>query len=135
MPPMKMVKGFDAAQDLWSRLGDLSGFEVMQNDVLIAVFVRPEEIAIAGGKHKLLLADQTRDEDKNQGKAGMVVMKGPLAFVSDDNFDFKGQDVHPGEWVSIWVSDGRKVVVNGVLCRMVEDRFIRMKIPSPDSVF
>lgn len=134
MPPMRMVKGFDAAKDIWQRLGSLDGFEVMHNDVLIAVFVRPSEIAVKGGK-KLHIPDQTIKEDEYQGKAGLVIMKGPQAFVSDENYDFKGQDVHIGDWVSIWVSDGRKVTINGVLCRMVEDRHIRMKIPSPDAVY
>lgn len=134
MPPMKMVAGADPAKDLWKRLGNLEGFEVMHNDVLIAVFVRPKEIALAGGK-TLHLADQTVKEDEYQGKAGMVILKGPQAFLSDENYDFKGQDVNPGDWVSIWISDGRKVMINGVLCRMVEDRHIRMKIPAPDSVY
>lgn len=134
MPPMKMLASANPAKDLWDRLGSLKGFEVLHNDVLIAVFVRPKEVQLKGGK-VLHLADQTIKEDEWQGKAGMVVLKGPQAFVSDESYDFKGQDVKPGEWVSIWVSDGRKVMVNGVLCRMVEDRHIRMKIPSPDSVF
>jgi hypothetical protein len=62
-------------------------------------------------------------------------MKGPSAFQSDENYDFKGQDVQVGDWVAIFVSDGRKIVVNGQLCRLVEDHHIRMKIPAPDSVF
>ena len=81
------------------------------------------------------LPDQTVKEDEFQGKAGLVLKKGPLAFVSDENYDFKGQDVQPGDWVAIWVSDGRKIAVNGVPCRMVEDRHIRLKISAPDLVY
>lgn len=135
MPPMKMVHKEDPKQQIWNALGDLTGLEVMHNDVLIAIYIRPSEKKIEGTDKVIHLADQTIKEDEYQGKAGMVVKKGPLAFVSDDNFDFKGQDVQPGDWVSVWVSDGRKLKVNGVLCRMVEDRHIRMKIPAPDLVF
>jgi hypothetical protein len=124
----------DPAQELIEKLGDLTGFEVMHNDVLIAVYLRPEALELANNK-KFYLPDGTRKEDEFQGKAGLVIAKGPLAFVSDENFDFKGQNVHPGDWVSIWVMDGRKIEIHGVLCRQVEDRHIRLKIPAPDSVY
>ena len=43
--------------------------------------------------------------------------------------------VEPGDWVAIFVSDGRKVVIRKQLCRLVEDVHIRMKIASPDTVY
>lgn len=125
-----MVHTTDPAKELFDKLGDLSGFEVMFNDVLIAVYIRPEKT-----KSGIILSDKTRQEDEFQGKAGIVALKGPLAFVSDENFDFKDQTIEIGDWVSIWVSDGRKIEINGVLCRMVEDRHIRLKIPAPDLVY
>lgn len=133
MPQRTMVHEVDPAHQIWDAIGGakgLGGFKVMHNDVLIAVYIRPEKT-----KSGIILSDQTRREDEMQGKAGLVLKKGPLAFVSDENYDFKGQDVEPGDWVAIWVSDGRKIVINGVLCRMVEDRWIRLKIPAPDAVF
>lgn len=130
MPQRAMIHEVDPAQQIWDAVGDLKDFEVMHNDVLIAVYIRPEKT-----KSGIILSDQTRKEDEFQGKAGLVISAGPLAFVSDENYDFKGQTVKPGDWVAIWVSDGRKIVINGVLCRMVEDRHIRLKIPAPDAVF
>ena len=130
MPQRAMIHDVDPAKLILAEIGDLKGFEVMHNDVLIGIYKRPEKT-----KSGLILTEQTRVEDEYQGKAGLVLKKGPLAFVSDDNFDFKGQDVQPGEWVSIWVSDGRKIIINGLLCRMVEDRHIRLKIPAPDLVY
>src|SRR5215472_14219819 len=134
MPPMTMVHDKDPREELWEKLGDLTDYKVFHNMVLIAVYLRPDTVALKGGG-KLYLSDQTRAEDANQGKAGMVVMKGPMAFVSDEHFDFKGQDVEPGDWVSIWVSDGRKVNVNGVLCRLVADRDFQLGVPRPDAVW
>ncbi len=130
MPQRAMVHEIDPAKQIWDAIGNLDGFEVLHNDVLIAVYIRPEKT-----KSGIIYSDQTRREDEMQGKSGCVLRKGPLAFVSDENYDFKGQDVHPGDWVAIWVSDGRKIVINGVLCRMVEDRHIRLKIPAPDLVY
>jgi len=125
-----MVHEEDPRDTIWNAIGDISEVEVMHNDVLIAVYMRPEKTQTG-----IILTDQTRREDEHQGKAGMVLKKGPLAFVSDDNYDFKDMNVEPGQWIAIWVSDGRKININGVLCRMVEDRWLRLKIPRPDMVY
>ena len=130
MPSRTMVHKVDPADDILEKIGDLSGFEVMHNDVLIGIYMRPEKT-----KSGIILSDKTRQEDEYQGKAGLVLKKGPLAFVSDENFDFKNQNVEIGDWISIWVSDGRKIMIRDVLCRMVEDRHIRLKIPAPDLVY
>lgn len=130
MPVSKMVHDVDPAKQLLKEIGDISGFEVLYNEVLIGIYQRPEKTA--GG---IILTDKTRGEDQYQGKAGLVLKKGPMAFVSDESFDFKGQTLEIGEWVSIWVSDGKAIKINGVLCRMVEDRYIKLKIPAPDSVY
>jgi co-chaperonin GroES (HSP10) len=130
MPPMLMQHEVDPAATIKDKIGDLDNFTIFGNQVLLGVYERPK--VTKSGIH---LADQTRGEDKHQGKAGLVLKKGPLAFVSDSNYDFQGQDVELGEWVAIWVSDGRQIVVNGQLCRLVEDQHIRLKIPAPDLVF
>jgi hypothetical protein len=134
MPPMTMMHEHDPRKEIWDAIGDISKVKIFHNEVLIAVYMRPEKVKFKSGG-SLILPDQTRAEDANQGKSGMVLKKGPLAFVSDDNFDFKGQNVEPGDWVSIWVSDGRRVHLNGVLCRLVADRDIQMGIPRPDIVW
>jgi co-chaperonin GroES (HSP10) len=130
MPSRTMVHVKDPAEEILEKVGDLSGFEVMHNDVLIGIYLRPEKT-----KSGIIITDKTRQEDEYQGKAGLVLKKGPLAFVSDENFDFKGQNVEVGDWISIWVMDGRKIMIRDVLCRMVEDRHIRLKIPAPDLVY
>lgn len=130
MPPMRMVHLTDPAKDLLAKIGNLDDFELFGNQILIAVYERPEK-----AKSGLYLSDMTRQEDAYQGKAGLCVKLGPSAFVSDVNYDFRGQTVKPGDWVAIFVSDGRKIVVNSVLCRLVEDHHIRLRIPEPDSVF
>lgn len=114
----------------------IPGYHVAGNRVIIAVYERPEAIELAGG-HQLYLADQTRREDEHQGKAGLIIAMGNKAFVSDENYDF-GVDAEvfkPGVWVAIHVSDGRKIIINGQLCRMVEDQYIGLKIPAPDAVY
>lgn len=131
MPPMLMQHVEDPVKKIHKQVGGtLEGIEVFGNHVLLGVYERPK--ITKSGIH---LSDQTVGEDKHQGKAGLVLKKGPTAFVSDIHYDFKGQDVQVGDWVSIWVSDGRQLYVNGQLCRLVEDQHIRLKIPAPDLVY
>lgn len=130
MPAMLMSHEEDPADTIRKKIGNLKDIIVHGNYILLGVYERPLKT-----KSGILLSDQTRNEDKHQGKAGLVLKKGPTAFVSDANYDFKGQDVQVGDWVAIWVSDGRAITVNGQLTRLVEDQHIRLKIPAPDMVF
>ena len=130
MPPMLMQHDVDPAKAIMDKVGNLDGFELFGNQILLGIYERPK--VTKSGIH---LADVTRQEDRYQGKAALVIKKGPSAFVSDEHYDFKGQNVEIGDWVAIFVSDGRQIIINGQLCRITEDQFIRLRIPSPDMVF
>lgn len=130
MPPALMNHIEDPANEIRKRIGDISKIEVLHNQILVGVYIRPE--ITKGG---ILLTPQTRDEDRYQGKAGLVLKKGPLAFVDDDNNKFHGQNVDIGDWVFYRVSDGFPLVLNGMLCRLLEEVHVKGKIPSPDVVF
>ena len=129
---MALVMGHaaDPRQQLMSEVGNIDDIKLFNNWILVAVYRRPEKTA--GG---IFLTDNTRKEDEYQGKVGLVVKKGPLAFVDDDKTSFNGQNVEVGEWVAFRVSDGWTLDVNGVICRMLQDTQIRMTIPTPDVVF
>ena len=130
MKAMPMLHTTDPAKEIWQRVGDLKDIDIFGNYVLLGIYERPEQL-----KSGLYISDGTRKEDQYQGKSALVLKKGPNAFVSDDAYDFKGQNVEPGDWVAIFVSDGRKVVVRKQLCRLVEDVHIRMRVASPDCVY
>lgn len=130
MPAALMVHEKDPKAELLSAVGDLSQIEIMHNQILVAVYIRPEKT-----KSGIYLTSNTRDEDRYQGKAGLVLKKGPLAFVDDDANKFHGQNVEVGDWVFYRVSDGFQVMINGRLCRLLEEVHIKGKIPSPDVVF
>lgn len=127
---MKMIHATDPVEDLKKTVGDLSDIKIYNNWVLCAVYKRPEKTASG-----LYLADVTRKEDEYQGKVGLVIKKGPLAFVDDDKTSFNGQNVELDEWVVFRASDGWALNVNGVLCRMLQDVQIRLVVPSPDVVY
>jgi co-chaperonin GroES (HSP10) len=130
MPFMIMEHATDPKQKLLDDIGDISAFEIFNNQILIAIYVRPQKT-----KSGILLPDQMRDEDKIQGKVGLVVKKGPAAFVDETSEWFKDITVNEGDWVVIRPSDGWAITVNNVLCRIVDDTAVRGKVDAPDRVW
>lgn len=119
----------DPAKDLAAAVGDLSGHELFFNQILVATYIRPEKTA--GGIYR---PQNNVEEDIYQGKVGLVLKKGPSAF-NNDEIDYQGQNVEPGEWIVFRVGDGWSCTINGVACRVVADTSIRMKIKNPEGVF
>lgn len=129
MPAMVMLHEKDPRQVLLDKLGDVTGFGVTKNQVLCAVYQRPEKT-----KSGLLLADSTRDEDKFQGKVALVIQLGPRAFVDDAKwtFDWKAAE---GDWVWFRTSDSFAITVNGCLCRVIDDDKVGGPVAHPDMVW
>src|SRR6266446_5768709 len=69
---MQMHHDRDPAHELFDKLGDLKGFQVLNNYVLYAIYERPN--MTRGGIH---LTDNSAGEDEFQGKAGLIVEVGP----------------------------------------------------------
>ena len=78
-----MTTETDPARKLLNELGDTSGIELLHNQVLVAIQLEPEKT-----KGGILLTPRTRDEGKYQSKLGLVIMKGPKAFVSTEEWSF-----------------------------------------------
>lgn len=130
MPFMIMEHDVDPAKAIWSEIGDISNVEVFNNQLLVAVYIRPEKT-----KSGLLLPGQTRDEDKFQSKVGLVLKKGPSAFQDTSGEWFQGIDIDVNEWIIMRSSDGWSITVNGILCRMIDDMNVRGRVDHPDRVW
>lgn len=130
MPFMIMDHAVDPKQKLLEEIGDLSTVEIFNNQILVAVYIRPNKT-----KSGIYLSDQSREEDKVQGKVGLVVKKGPSAFVDEANEWFKDVSVEVNDWVVFRPSDGWGITVNNVLCRMIDDTAVRGKVDVPDRVW
>lgn len=136
MPALKAVHTTDPAKEILKKVGkQLTGVELFGNAILVAIYQRPKQAQF--GTLKLELADGTRDEDKHQGKVGLVIGLGPMAYQDDEQTQFHGQKVEIGDWVVFRPSEGWQMTLteNQVLCRMLTEGNIRMKIPSPDGVW
>lgn len=130
MPYMEMTHSVDPRNEISEKLGALDGFEVFNNQVLVAIYQRPEKTAKG-----IILPDTTRQEDQHQGKVGLVVRRGPSAFDAEGGEWFKDMTVEAGDWVVFRPSDGWPVNVKGVACRLVPDTSIRARVASPDMVW
>ena len=130
MPFMLMNHEVDPAKVILDEIGDTSKVEVFNNQLLVAVYIRPEKT-----KSGLLLPGQTRDEDKFQSKVGLVLKKGPSAFQDTSGEWFQDIDIDINEWIIMRSSDGWSITVNGVLCRMIDDMNVRGRVDHPDRVW
>jgi co-chaperonin GroES (HSP10) len=130
MPQMIMEHDVEPGEALREKLGNLDGVEVFNNAVLVAIYVRPKRT-----KSGIILTDKYTDEDRIQGKAGLVVKKGPTAFIDETGRWFAGAIIEENDWVIFRPSDGWAINVNGVDCRLIDDIAIRGKVNQPDRVW
>lgn len=108
----------------------LEQLEVFHNQILVGTY-----LGSGVTKGGIILTDKGKDEDRWQGKVGVVLKIGPLAFVDDARNDFKGQTVKEGDWIVYKVSDGFSLDVNEVHCRLIEDIHIKARISAPDIIW
>ena len=130
MPYMVMDHEVDPKEKLISEIGDLSGIELFNNKLLIAVYLRPEKT-----KSGFFLPDQNGDEDKFQSKVGLLVKKGNLAFEDDAGKWFQDVEINMHDWLIVRPSDAWSITVNGVLCRIVDDALVQGRVPHPDAAW
>lgn len=123
----------DPKEKILKKLGDIDRFEVCNNDVLLAIYQRPR--MTPGG---ILMPDQNLKEDLYQAKVHLVVRMGPSC-------EWPSVEIKLHDWVVIRPSDGWAIDVNMrpdvllredyVPCRMIQDKYVRVKIPNPAMVW
>lgn len=121
----------DPRQEIIKQLGDLGGFHVTGDMVLIAAYIRSEKT-----KGGIIRPDSNVEEDVWQGKVGLVVKLGTAAFKDTNDYTFDSRDIPDVEdWVVFKVGDSWQLQVNGVPCRLVRDVNIRGILKDPNLVF
>lgn len=123
MPSVAMKHEKDPRDVILEEIGDLSKFEIANNEVLVATYRRPEKT-----KGGILLTPSNLNEDLYQSKAGLVVKIGP-------DCEFKNIEVELHDWVVVRPSDCWALEVNFVHCRLVYADQIRARIAHPGMVW
>ena len=115
-------------------IGDLSEFHVLGSDVLIATYIAPKRTA--GG---IILTDKGAEEDRWQGKVGLVLKIGEDAFrysyKAGGAYEYDGIKPKVGDYVAFHTSDTREIGIRGVSCRTIDAALIRMIVPSPEDIY
>ena len=123
MPAMKMYHEKDPRELLVEQVGDISDFELFNNQVLVALYLRPKIT-----KSGIILTDQTVDEDIYQSKVGLVLKKGPTAFQDEEGQWFKEVTINEGDWLVSRASDGWTITINSVPCKILMGGFLCVKM-------
>ena len=128
--PFKAIEAITSASDpkkaILDFVGDLSGFEVFGDRVLVGIFMRPEKT-----KGGIIRPDINKEEDVWQGKVGLVLKLGSTAFVFPGDGLLYEERANVGDWVVFKVGDGWQLEVNKMPCRMIKDTAFIAKIKDP----
>lgn len=125
------------AKRIWDKITDnLKGRAfpamVQGDDVLVALWEGDEKIG------SILVPDKVKDENIYQGKTGLVIALGHLAFTKDENHSWGERTPQVGDWVMFRISDGLPLVLGGregQHCRLLNEMKVRMILDSPDAVY
>lgn len=107
----------------------IKGFEPMGALVVVGVYERPDKT-----KSGLYIAAKTKEEDKYQGKVGLVLAMGPLAFQEDASHRWAGKLPQVGDWVVYRIGDTTGFELGERRCRFVEDVDIKAIVAQPDII-
>ena len=130
MPYMLMDHEVDPAKKIIEEIGDLSRIELFNNQILVGVYIRPQKT-----KSGLYLSEKTTEEDRFQSKVGLLLKSGPRAFEPNDEGWFDGETFNLHDWLVFRPSDGWSITVHGILCRILTDTQVKVRVPNPDEVW
>ncbi len=133
MGVMTMQHDVDPRIAIWDSVKSyIDDVHLTGSQVLIGIYVRPEKT-----KGGIILTDQYRDEDKYQGKAGLILKMGAMPLNDDDKLFFGEKLPKVDDWVVYRPSHGFPLQFkNKVECRILEDvRLIKAIVAEPDMVW
>lgn len=117
-------------KEVFDQIGDLQELDIFNTDILVAIWQRPTKTA--GG---IIMPDQVLKEDEFQGKAGLLLKKGPAAFEDAKGVWFQDANINVGDWLIYRPSDAWRIDIHGVKCRIIRDDAIRCRVASPEMVW
>ncbi len=128
---LKMVHERDPKEALMEAAGPFAAkLTPIGARVLVATYIRPEKTTSG-----IILTDKYRQEDEYQGKVGLILKMGPLAFTEDDSHQWGGVVPKVGDWVVMNIGDTRRLTMGDNPCRFIEDVSVQAITTDPDAVY
>ena len=121
----------DFADLAFKMVGDLSGWTVLHEDVLVITWVSRR--ITAGG---IIRTELSVDEDRWQGTVGLVAKIGENAFTLGQwGLPYNGTKPKVGDYVTFVPSSITETSINGVSCKYVPASLIKAIIPDPQRIY
>lgn len=108
--------------------------EYTRDWVVCATYYLPDFIIMPNGK-PWYRSEKSHDEALWQGKVGLIIGMGPLAFKDEGALKFGGQKFEVGDWVQWDIHDARQFTINRVHCRYLKDVQIIARVKDPGMVY
>lgn len=126
----KLAQASDPKKAILREVGDLSDIDVFHNHLLVGTYIENERTA--GG---IIKPDKTIGESRYQGKVGLVLKRGPQAFVDDASVKFHGQNVKVGDWIIFRFADAWEIFIRGVSVRFLFDTDVKAVVSDPSIIY
>lgn len=135
----------DPRDALMRAAGPLTDYEVFHDLILVATYIRPPMMMkdVKGNDVEFHYTDRALEEDRFQGKIGLVLKVGPTAFTDGAGKWYGGVTVEPGDWVMYRPSDGIELFIkdhtgkanDGLPCRLFSDTSILGRVTGPALIY
>jgi len=102
--------------------------------VMCATYYLPAFETLPNGQ-RWYRAETSQDEALWQGKVGLLIAMGPMAFVDTGNIQFGGFKPQIGDWLQWDIHDARQCTLNRVHCRWMQDTQIIARVIDPKLVY
>lgn len=109
---------------------NLPKIRLSRNRLLVATYVEPK--TTKGG---IILAQKTLDENRFQGKVGLVLALGPMAFKYDDPEGCQTEAPKVGDWIFYRTSDTFETGFSGVFSRVIKDDHVIGVVEDPTIIY
>lgn len=107
---------------------------VMGESILVATYIPPEKT-----KGGLIVPNKTLDENRYQGKIGMVLKLGDSAFKYTGPYDhegsYKGPKAKVGDYVLYRATDGMEAFIRGTSVRYIDSHMIKAIVKDPEAYY
>lgn len=133
MTALRMVHDVDPKIEVMDRVAGLTEkYRCIGTDVLCAIYIRPP---MTKGGVFLPENKGPMREDEHQGKVGLVLKMGPVAFTDDAEHKWNGVVPKIGDWVVYRVGDTLPISLGAQKCRVVDEGCIRGIVDDPDIIY
>ena len=123
-----VAEAIDQRQEILKWVGDISKERLIGDRVMVATYARPKKIG------NVWTPDSQQQEDRFQGVVGLLIAKGPNAFIYDGQYLLVDRDPDEsesdykirwsagvpqiGDWVVYKPADGFEVAMRKASCRI-----------------